>query len=94
MDNGFPPNGKPRDVQEGGRSRSLVAWETVIKSKKKGGLALGNLKKKNLALLGKWLWRFPPEQESPWAKIVRSKYGLHLNGWDTKVVTNGSFRNP
>ena len=27
-------------------------------------------------------------------RIIKSKYGLHINGWDTKVVTNGSFRNP
>lgn len=66
----------------------------MSRSKEKGGLGIGNLKKKNLALLGKWLWRFPLEQNSLWAKVIKSKYGLKLNGWDSNLVTQGSFRNP
>ena len=81
-------------VQEVGRVKSLAAWEIIMKSKRNGGLGLGNLKKKNVALLGKWLWRFPLEQQSLWAKISKRKYGIQLNGWDSDVVFRGSFRNP
>ena len=49
-----------------GRRRSswgdhLVGWEVVCLAKDKGGLGIGNLEKKNKALLMKWLWRFPKE---------------------------------
>lgn len=71
-----------------------MAWEVVSRSKEKGGLGIRNLKKKNMALLGKWLWRFPMEQNSLWAKDIISKYGLQANGWDSNLVTRGSFRNP
>ena len=71
-----------------------MAWDLVVRSKETGELGLRNLKKKNLALVGKWFWRFPREQQSLWARVIKSKYGMQNNGWDTKVVTNGSFRNP
>ena len=82
------------DTGETGKGRSLVAWDLVVRSKEKGGLGLRNLKKKNLALLGMWPWRFPREQQFLWAKVIKSKYGIQNNGWDTKVITNGFFQNP
>ena len=57
--------------------------------KRNGGLGLGNLKKKNVALLGKWLWRFPLEQQSFWAKIIKSKYDIQSNGWDSECDKKG-----
>lgn len=33
----------------------LVKWEVVVKSKEQGGLELGKLKERNVALLAKWL---------------------------------------
>ena len=42
----------------------LVSWKTYSRSKKKGGLGIGNLRSKNKALLFKWLWRFPNEQNT------------------------------
>ena len=68
------------DTRETGKGRSLMAWDLVVRSKEKGGLGLGNLKKKNLALLGKWLWRFPREQQSLWARVIKSKYEIQNNG--------------
>lgn len=32
-----------------------MKWEVVIKSKEDGGLGVGNLRKRNEALLAKWL---------------------------------------
>jgi len=33
-------------------------------------------------------------QNSLWCSIIRSKYGIHENGWDSNVVIRGSLRNP
>lgn len=60
-----------------GRSDHLVKWEIVSRPKKYGGLGVGNLINKNLALLGKWLWTFPIEQDSLWHSIIVSKFSLH-----------------
>ncbi|KAL5545313.1 hypothetical protein UlMin_009097 [Ulmus minor] len=82
------------DRDSTGKGRSLVRWKTVCKPKELGGLGIGNLILRNKALLDKWLWRFPLEQHTLWAAVIRSKYGLDRNGWDTNRVTVGSFRNP
>lgn len=37
----------------------LINWDNVSKPKKEGGLGIGGIPKRNAALLGKWLWRFP-----------------------------------
>lgn len=40
-----------------------------------GGLNIGSLNLKNLALLGKWWWRFRVEHNSLWVKVISSIYG-------------------
>ncbi|RVW91953.1 hypothetical protein CK203_030106 [Vitis vinifera] len=35
----------------------LVSWDVVCNSKAKGGLGFGKISLRNLAFLGKWLWR-------------------------------------
>ena len=52
------------------------------------------MKEKNKALLFKWLWRFPPVQESIWTKVIISKFGLHFNRWDAGVVSRSTYRSP
>lgn len=42
----------------------LVSWEVYCKPKVEGGLGIGHMVHKNVALLGKWLWRFPLEHDS------------------------------
>ncbi|XP_071717917.1 uncharacterized protein [Rutidosis leptorrhynchoides] len=73
---------KMRTLSFGGRSDSgckipWVKWECVISPYGHGGLNFGSLKSKNLALLGKWWWRFKTETNSLWVKIIRSIYGLN-----------------
>ncbi|XP_071695771.1 uncharacterized protein [Rutidosis leptorrhynchoides] len=40
-----------------------------------GGLNLGSLNSKNLALLGKWWWRFKIVTNSLWVRVIRSIFG-------------------
>jgi len=54
-----------------------VAWHKVCESKDKGGLRVIDIRKFNLVLLGKWIWRLKPEKRSLWKDILDSKYG----GW-------------
>ena len=48
------------EIGEGKRDH-LVSWDVVCKPKAKGGLGFGKISLRNLALLGKWLWRYPKE---------------------------------
>ncbi|RVW73187.1 Pumilio-like 5 [Vitis vinifera] len=42
-----------------GKRYHLVTWDVVCKLRAKGGLGFENISLRNLALLGKWLWRYP-----------------------------------
>ncbi|XP_071718854.1 uncharacterized protein [Rutidosis leptorrhynchoides] len=53
-----------------------VNWEATCLPYGVGGLNIGSLKSKNLALLGKWWWRFKIETNCFWVKIIRSIYGI------------------
>ncbi|XP_071712198.1 uncharacterized protein [Rutidosis leptorrhynchoides] len=52
-----------------------VKWDDTILPYCKGGLNLGSLKCKNMALIGKWWWRFKTESNSLWVKVISSIYG-------------------
>ena len=68
-------------VGEGKRDH-LVSWDVVCNPKVKGGLGLGfgKISLRNLALLGKWLWRYPTEGSTLWHQVILSIYGTHSNG--------------
>ena len=79
---------------EEGKKTHLVKWELVTQNKEEGGLGVGNLRNQNEALLAKWLWRFPMESHSLWHKVIRSKYGLQVNGWNALPPRRVSSRSP
>ncbi|XP_071695221.1 uncharacterized protein [Rutidosis leptorrhynchoides] len=58
-----------------GSKINWVKWDDVITSYGEGGLNIGSLLSKNLALLGKWWWRFKTETNALWVKVIRSVYG-------------------
>ncbi|RVW56511.1 putative ribonuclease H protein [Vitis vinifera] len=80
-------------VGEGKRDH-LVRWDVVCKPKTIGGLGLGNISWRNLALLGKWLWRYPREGSALWHQVILSIYGSHSNGWDANTLVRWSHRCP
>lgn len=61
-----------------------MKWDDVSKSKANRGLETGRVKEKNLALLGKWLWRFTVERNFLWQSIITSSYGMDANRWDVQ----------
>ncbi|RVW90069.1 putative ribonuclease H protein [Vitis vinifera] len=63
-----------------GKRDHLVRWDVVCKPKEIGGLGFGNISLRNLAFLGKWLWRYPREGSALWHQIILSIYGSHSNG--------------
>ena len=79
---------------ENNHGEHLVKWEVVSKLKIFGGLGVGNLVKRNMALLGKWLWRFSTEQNILWRSVIESIYGLNQNGWDSNMDRKCSLRAP
>ena len=57
-------------------------------------MGFGKISLRNIALLGKWLWRFPRERSGLWYKVIGSIYGTHPNGWDANMVVRWSHRCP
>ncbi|GKV15062.1 hypothetical protein SLEP1_g25863 [Rubroshorea leprosula] len=52
-----------------------VKWEKVCKEKQFGGLGVKDLRKFNLALLGKWWGRLVRGDNGLWGKVILEKYG-------------------
>ncbi|RVW96808.1 Transposon TX1 uncharacterized 149 kDa protein [Vitis vinifera] len=77
-----------------GKKDHLVRWEVVSRPKESGGLGFGKISLRNIALLGKWLWRLPRERSGLWHKVIVSIYGTHPNGWDANMVVRWSHRCP
>ena len=59
----------------------LVNWSTVCTPHSSGGLGIRNLRTFNVALLGKWLWRFEQEMDALWRQVIEVKYGCDWGGW-------------
>ena len=72
----------------------LIRWDVVCRPKELGGLGFGKTSLRNIALLGKWLWRFPRERNGIWHKVIVSIYGTHPNGWDSNMVVRWPHRCP
>ncbi|GKU90798.1 hypothetical protein SLEP1_g4749 [Rubroshorea leprosula] len=60
---------------EGGKRINWVNWENVCKEKHLGGLGVKDLRKFNLALLGKWWGRLVRDDKGLWGKVIFEKYG-------------------
>ncbi|XP_076936463.1 uncharacterized protein LOC143603585 [Bidens hawaiensis] len=69
------------------RKMSWVSWEIVTKSIRDGGLGIARLDINNIALLGKWLWRFYIEQKALWRRVIASIHGSSRS-WGVAPVNN------
>ncbi|WKA01909.1 hypothetical protein VitviT2T_020160 [Vitis vinifera] len=77
-----------------GKRDHLVSWDVVCNPKVKRGLGFGKISIRNLALLGKWLWKYPREGSTLWHQVILSIYGSHSNGWDANTIVRWSHRCP
>ncbi|GKV36996.1 hypothetical protein SLEP1_g45072 [Rubroshorea leprosula] len=59
----------------GEKKINWVKWEQVCKGKKQGGLGVKDLRKFNIALLGKWWGRIVMADKGLWKKVIAEKYG-------------------
>lgn len=69
-----------------GSGYNLVKWETILLSKKRGGLGIKNLSIQNNCLMMKWLWRYNSEEHALRKKVINTKVGETNPCW-TKTVT-------
>ncbi|GKV28743.1 hypothetical protein SLEP1_g37755 [Rubroshorea leprosula] len=67
----------------GGEERKIkwVSWDKVCKKKEEGGLGVRELRKFNLALLGKWWGRLAENREGLWKRVIIGKYGERGGHW-------------
>nr|KAJ0227163.1 hypothetical protein LSAT_V11C100042040 [Lactuca sativa] len=47
-----------------------VKWDTVLASKKCGGLGVGSMRSINIALLFKWFWRIKSDSTTLWSRAI------------------------
>lgn len=57
-------------------------------------LGQGHHIERNESILAKWLWRLHYELDSLWQSIIRSKYGVQNNGWNSKMANRVSMLCP
>lgn len=69
---------------EGGESDEIrkhhtIAWEHICKAKEAGGLGIKRLHKLNIAFLATLGWRIITIPNQLWARVLKHKYGSHLD---------------
>lgn len=62
------------------RRYHLVACNEIKKLLYLGGLKLRSLGEMNVALQGKWLWRFMKEECVLWRILITTKFGIDKRG--------------
>ncbi|WCJ37950.1 Retrovirus-related Pol polyprotein from type-1 retrotransposable element R2 [Euphorbia peplus] len=62
-------------------SKALVAWKSICKPKKEGGLGILDLKSWNKAAIGKHIWDIISEKSSLWAKWIIANKLKKLSFW-------------
>ena len=70
-----------------------VKWDKLLSTYGVGGLNIGSLRAKNLALVGKWWSRFKIEGDALWVRVIKSRYGksggLDVDGVGSRVGRSG-----
>nr|GEX79155.1 RNA-directed DNA polymerase, eukaryota, reverse transcriptase zinc-binding domain protein [Tanacetum cinerariifolium] len=75
------------------RKISMIRWQKVLASKKKGGLGVSSFFALNQALLFKWIWRFISYGTSLWSCFIKAMYGARGALDNPGVVSRSSLCN-
>ncbi|XP_074267371.1 uncharacterized protein LOC141590703 [Silene latifolia] len=75
----------------GKRKISWVAWDTMCRSKSRGGLGFRDFMLFNKALLAKQSWRMICEDGSLMVRIMKAKYFLNCSFMDANLGANPSY---
>ncbi|KAM6574467.1 hypothetical protein CsatA_022794 [Cannabis sativa] len=68
-----------------------VAWETLCKPKKAGGLGFLKISDWNTAALIKHVWAIASKKDNLWVKWIHNVYIKHKNWWEYKGNCQGSW---
>uniref|UniRef100_A0A803PR18 Endonuclease/exonuclease/phosphatase domain-containing protein n=1 Tax=Cannabis sativa TaxID=3483 RepID=A0A803PR18_CANSA len=74
-----------------GSGAGSVAWESLCKAKKEGGLGLLNVAQWNTAAMFKHVWAVANKKDNLWVKWVHCVYIKHHNWWEYKVPQTSSW---
>ncbi|GKA81261.1 RNA-directed DNA polymerase, eukaryota [Tanacetum coccineum] len=61
------------DINE--NKMSMIGWEKIMASRKKGGLGILSFFAQNCALMFKWIWRFKSQESSLWYRVIKAMFG-------------------
>ncbi|XP_062089757.1 uncharacterized protein LOC133796303 [Humulus lupulus] len=68
-----------------------VAWESICKPKKEGGLGFWNVKEWNIAAIGKYIWAIATKQDNLWIKWVHHVYLGEADWWSYEAPLTSSW---
>lgn len=57
------------------KKKVWIAWDKTLTAIDKGVMGIGSLKAQNLALMGKWWWKFKVSNNDMWVEVIKSIYG-------------------
>ncbi|XP_017239669.1 uncharacterized protein LOC108212453 [Daucus carota subsp. sativus] len=72
------------------RGMHLLAWDKVCSPKSAGGVGITKIKERNIAMLGKWWWRFINERDKFWNITLQKKYGSVIGQGPSSVKIDRS----
>ncbi|KAJ0891843.1 putative reverse transcriptase zinc-binding domain-containing protein [Helianthus annuus] len=68
-----------------------IRWEFILKSKKLGGMGLGEIRLFNLAIISKWWWRFASNPDDLWVSVVKAIHGSSSSELPTSIPLKNSI---
>lgn len=70
------------------RKMHLLKWAKLCCQKEGGGLNISNLDARNIALLGKWWWRWKNDRELLCRRVIRQVYNCDLGSGLEQLISN------
>ncbi|GJS61724.1 RNA-directed DNA polymerase, eukaryota, reverse transcriptase zinc-binding domain protein [Tanacetum coccineum] len=62
-------------IEKSEKKMVWISWETILASKKNGGLGVSSFFSTNRSLLFKWIWCFLSQDSSLWSRFIQAIHG-------------------